>query len=294
MSTDRRPAALAPSSDELIVAGYRGTWRTVLATLVAASGVSAPFILLRVVAISDDPMTLPLLIVMSTTMVLLPSGLAALLTFGFRARVAVEDGTLLVRRRDLRMEIPASAVVAVVPWAIPLPSPGASLRLRSGRRFAYRFALADPTRLAALLAAQGNPAGETVADDPAFRHAAAAARYRGLRWWHWLLKFLVFALFPTAVLFRAHQWIAYGGTLGEYYMYGATAYALTFLEYWTTVTIYLVLWAATWRVVAECVAWIATRLRPDAAGTVRRIVEVGCALLYYGGAPVLLALRFLS
>jgi hypothetical protein len=177
---------------------------------------------------------------------------------------------------------------------VPLPSPGATLRLRSGQTFAYRLALADPTRLVDLLGSSTGAPRDVAAGNPALRHAAARAAYRTLRWWQWVLKFPVFALAPAAVLFRAHQWIAYGGTLGEYYMYGATAYALTFLEYWTTVTIYVVLWAATWRTVAEIVAWVATRLRPDAAASIRRIVEIGCGVLYYGGVPVLLALRFWS
>ena len=283
-------APLPSASDAIVVACYRATWRGVIATLVAASAASAPLILLRVVAISDYPVTLPLLIAMLVVLVLLPAGLAALLTFGFRARVGVEGDALVVRRRDVRVTVPVSAIVAVVPWAVPLPSPGAALRLRSGRRFPFRFALADPSQLVALLAPSG--AAPDAATDPAFAHAAARARYPRFRWWQWLRKFPGFALLPTAVLFRAHQWIAYGGTLGEYYMYGATAYALTFLEHWTTVTIYVALWAATWRVIGEAAAWVATRLRPAAAEPVRRVVETGCALLYYGGVPVLLAIRF--
>ena len=286
------PAAPPSSaSDALVVACYRPTWRAVLATLVAASAVSAPLILLRVVVISDYPMTLPLLIAMLVMLVLLPAGLAALLTFGFRAQLGIDGDALVVRRRDVRITVPLSAIVAVAPWTVPLPTPGASLRLRSGRRFAYRLALRDPSRLVEMLTRAGAAPG-TIAADPAFQHAAARAAYAPPRWWHRLLKFPGFALLPTAVLFRAHQWIAYGGTFGEYYSYGATAYALTFLEHWTTVTIYVVLWAATWRMVGEVLAWLATRLWPTAATAVRRLVEAGCGVLYFGGVPVLLALRF--
>ncbi len=283
----------SPVSDTLVLVCYRATWRGVVGTLVAASAVSAPLVLLRVVAITDYPMTLPWLLELTVLLVLLPGWLAALLTFAFRAEVFVEGDALVVRRRDVHVTVPASAVLAVVPWRVPLPTPGATLQLRSGRPFAYRFALDEPSRLVELLArASGTP--ETHSDDPGFRHAAARAPYAGVRWWQWVLKFPIFALLPTAVLFRAHQWIAYGGTLGEYYTYGATAYALTFLEYWTTVTIYVVLWAATWRMIAEATAWLVTRLWPAAAESIRRAVEVGCAALYYGGVPVLLGLRFWS
>ena len=41
------------------------------------------------------------------------------------------------------------------------------------------------------------------------------------RWHHLLWKFVGFALAPAAVLFNAHQHIAYGGTLGQYYLEGA-------------------------------------------------------------------------
>src|SRR5262249_41597070 len=131
-------APLRSASDALVVACYRRTWRAVLATLAAASAAGAPLILLRVVAISDDAMTLPLLLAMLGLPVLLPGGLAALLPFAFRAELAVEDDALVIRRRDVRITVPVSAIVAVAPWAVPLPTPGAVLHLESGRRFAYR------------------------------------------------------------------------------------------------------------------------------------------------------------
>jgi apolipoprotein N-acyltransferase len=264
-----------------------------VALLVVASRASLPLILARVVYGQDPPVTLPLLLGLVATMVLVPGGLAALLQRAFAARMTVEDDTVVVTRHDVRLEIPESAIVAVVPWMLPLPTPGAALLLRSGHRFGYGIGLTTPSRLIAFLTEQADAGARTVGDDPAFLHADAGRHAGALCWWQWLVKFPLLGLLPTAVLFNAHQWIAYGGTLGEYYTYGAPAYLLTFLDYWTTVTIYLALWAGIWRVAAEIVAWGAARLVPTSAFGVRRFVEIGCRVLYYGGVPALLALRFM-
>jgi apolipoprotein N-acyltransferase len=104
----------------------------------------------------------------------------------------------------------------------------------------------------------------------------------------------LFALVPTLPLFRLHQWIAYGGTFGEYYTYGLEAYLLGFAIYWATLTIDLVLYAAALRVVAEAVALPATYLAPARAERVRRVVEVANRVFYYGGVPALLLRHFLS
>jgi hypothetical protein len=290
----RRAVGAEAVSDPLEVACYRGPWRAIVAGLVVASRASVPLILARVVFVTDPEATLPLLIGLIVTMVLLPGGLAAVLRRSFAARMTVEDGVIVITRRDVRIEIPANAVVAVVPWTLPLPTPGASLRLRSGAPFAGGLGLGVPSRLVTFLAERAGAGAQTVHDDPAFRHAAARDRSGLLRWWQWLVKFPLFGLLPTGVLFNAHQWIAYGGTLGQYYMFGARPYLFTFLEYWTTVTIYLALWAGAWRVAAEIVAWSAARLAPATATGVRRFVEVVCRVLYYGGVPAMLALRFAS
>ena len=121
---------------------------------------------------------------------------------------------------------------------------------------------------------------------------AAKQAFGRSRWYHLAAKFPLFALLPTAVLFNAHQHIAYGGLLGQYYLHGLRAYLLTFAVYWVTVAIYLVLYASTWRALGEAAALLAAWTAPSRAARVRRGVEVGCRVLYYGGVPVLLALRF--
>jgi hypothetical protein len=285
---------IAPRADDaatLVAACYRSGWRTIVGLLVALSRASILLVLARLFFGEDPPTVLPL-VGLVLTMIAAPE----LAARGFRrasaATVTVEGDAVVITRRDARVEIPRSALVAVVPWALPLPTPGAALRLRSGGRLGYELGLDAPSRLAAFLAEHADAGAFTDRDDPGFAHADAAAAAGTLRWWQWVLKFPLFGLVPTVILFRAHQWITYGGTFGQYYTYGARPYVLLFLDYWTTVTVYLSLWAGLWRVIAEIVAWIAARLAPSSAAGVRRFVEIACRVAYYGGVPLLLALRF--
>ena len=291
----RRAESGAETSPEtLAVTCYRRTWRLVAATLVAASAAGILLVLARIVLVDDPPLTVIPLVVLAVTLIVVPRAIAALFRRSFAAQVGVEGDTVVITRRDLRLEMPRHAIVAVEPWTVPLPSAGAALRLRSGAPFGWELGLAAPRQLARFLAERADAGARTDLADAGFLHADARGAAGTLRWWQWLLKFPVLALLPTGVLFNAHQWIAYGGTFGEYYQYGARPYVLTFLDYWTTVTIYLALWAGVWRLLAEVVAWLAARLAPGATVGVRRAVEVGCRLLYYGGVPALLALRFMS
>ncbi|MEO6027947.1 MAG: hypothetical protein ABIR79_13870 [Candidatus Binatia bacterium] len=223
----------------------------------------------------------------------MPAAVAALLQRAFAARISVDGDSVVVTRRDLRLEIPRSAIVAIEPWTIPLPTAGATMRLRSGAPFGWELGLETPRTLMRFLVDRTDAGTGTDATAPAFLHADARGASGTLRWWQWLLKFPLLGLVPTVVLFNAHQWIAYGGTFGEYYQYGARPYLLTFLDYWTTVTIYLALWAGLWRFGAEVVAWGVAWLAPRMTVGVRRVVEAGCRVLYYGGVPAFLALRFM-
>ncbi len=290
----RAPGAQPSSPETLAVICYGGSWRTVVAALVVASRLGIPLIVARIMLGGDPELTLPLLAMLVTTLVLLPAGLASLLQRTLAAELTVLGDVAVITRRDLRVEVPKNAIVAVHPWPIPLPTPGASLLLRSGRHFPYGLGLADPGRLVGFLADHAGAGAATDRDDPALLHAAAAGRSGPFRWWHWLLKFPLFGLLPTAILFRAHQYIAYGGTFGEYYSYGARAYLLDFLGHWTAVTIHLGLYAGLLRVAAELLVWTASRLAPGATVAVRRVAELGCRIGYYGGVPLLLAARFLS
>ena len=81
------------------------------------------------------------------------------------------------------------------------------------------------------------------------------------------LKFGVVALVPTLPLFRLHQWIAYGGTFGEYYTYGLQAYVLGFAVFWATFVVDLVLYAAILRAAAESQCWSLRARRRSASAS---------------------------
>ena len=121
---------------------------------------------------------------------------------------------------------------------------------------------------------------------------AKQQRPRGLSR-HPLFKFPGFALLPTVVLFNAHQHIAYGGSLGQYYLEGLAPYLQTFAVYWATVCVYLVLYASVWRALAEPAAWLAARAGSSRAARTRRAVEIACGILYFVGVPAIVLARFL-
>ena len=95
-------------------------------------------------------------------------------------------------------------------------------------------------------------------------------------------------------MFNAHQHIAYGGSLGQYHLEGLSAYLSTFLFYWVTLVLYLILYAAVWRALCEGAAWLAAVAAPSRAARVRRAVESVALAAYYAGVPALVAWRFLA
>jgi apolipoprotein N-acyltransferase len=224
----------------------------------------------------------------------LAPGIAAwLLQRAFVAAIEVRDGALVLQQRRRRFEIPCESIDRVVPWTVPLPSDGVWLRLKSGRRFRYGLQVADPGALIDALVAGG--AAEhlrAAAQHPAAIYARSRNR-TPRRWYHPVFKFAVFALVPALPLFRLHQWIAYGGTFGEYYTYGLKAYLLAFGIYWTTAAIYLVLYAAVLRALTEIAALAAAWVVPSRAPAVRRAAEIAYGIFYYGGVPALLLRLFL-
>jgi apolipoprotein N-acyltransferase len=225
---------------------------------------------------------------------LVPAIVAWLLERACTATVLIDGGTLVLERRGARIEIPCAAIDRVTPWWVPLPSSGVWLRLKSGRRVRYGLQLHDPIGFIEAIAGAGAPEHVRAASR---RRAVVYARAKHVqppRWYHPLLKFVVFALVPTLPLFRLNQWIAYGGTFGEYYTYGLQAYLLGFAIYWATLTIYLVLYAAVLRVVTEAIVLPATWILPSRAAMVRRAVEIGNRILYYGAVLAFLVRLYLQ
>jgi hypothetical protein len=253
-------------------------------------------LLLAALLLATDPPLMPLDVIQLFLLgCAAPAGIAWLIGRAAKAVVEVGGDELVVQRRMQRIEVPSTAIAAIRPWRLPLPAPGVALRLRSGRTLPYGIALDDPASFVEALGELAAVADVPPATDPLLAYARARAGYRTRRAWYRVgAKFVVFALVPTAVLFNAHQHIAYGGLLGQYYLLGLRAYLTTLAVYWATVTIYLVLWASAWRAGAEVLCLGTAAVAPSRAAGVRRLAEIACALGYYAGVLVILALRFLS
>jgi apolipoprotein N-acyltransferase len=223
---------------------------------------------------------------------LAPELAARILQYLFAAKVTVEDDGLVLELRSRRVEIPLTAIARIVPWRVPLPAPGFSLGLRSGARFSDGLYLNDPASLWVAL----RDAGATDLADQAARQPMlvyADARHRAAsRWDRPLWKYVVFSLVPTVPLFRLRQLLTYGGAFGEYYDFGLKAYLLGFGIHWVLYAVYLLLYASVLRVLSEAVSLLAAWLAPSHAVAVRRAVEGLCRVLYYGGVPTVLILRF--
>jgi apolipoprotein N-acyltransferase len=276
---DKAPAGV------LAGAVYGRAWRLVVAALRVESRAGLLLVTGLLLFGSGVDLTPPFLLRAVTVLAALPALAAWLLERAFAARLAIADAEIVVHGRGRRLEIPRAAVVGAVPWRVPLPRPGVTLRLRSGGRL--DVALDDPGALLALL-------GVWEGRDHAVVHWAAAGARRGaMRWDLPLVRFPLFALVPGVILFRTHQWIAYGGTFGQYYLLGLRAFLVTFAVYWTTVTIYLVLWANLWRLLVEAVALVGAYAAPEHAAPLRRAAERADVLLYYGGALLVLLVRLL-
>lgn len=222
---------------------------------------------------------------------LLPLGLVRLLRAWTRATVDVGAEQLVLQLRGVRFEIPYASLDSVRPWRLPLPVPGFSLRMKSGRTFHYGLETGDPLPLLDALGAHG-PFGAETSGHPGTRFAQARALVKR-RWWHLALKYGLFPLVPTVIFFRAHQYIAYGGPFGQWQMFGFEAWLKSLVvEYWVVVLTYLVLYAGLWRGVAGALAFAGAWVAPSRARGVRRLAEWLCALAYYVGLPALVLARF--
>jgi hypothetical protein len=248
--------------------------------------------MLLVILASHIPMTPFTLLRWFALFFTLPALGDALIARAFAARVHVGEDELTIARAGLQIDVTSDAITRVAPWRLPLPRPGFGLGLESGRRLRHGIAAVDPTPLLRALAEQGVASAEDATEHPAIVYARVRAAYGRWRWFHLVARFPLFGLGPTALLFNVHQHIAYGGLLGQYSMMGLGAYLQTFAIYWTTVTIYQVLWASVWRGLAEPVCLLAAAVAPSRASGVRRAAELMIRVLYYGGVAALLALRF--
>jgi len=154
--------------------------------------------------------------------------------------------------------------------------------------------LADPLALVQALGAAGNAAP---LDDHSRRIADfAAARAKAARPWldHAWVKFGLFPLVPALPAFRLHQNIAFGGTFGEYYTYGLSAWLIGLLIWWAAWSIGLMLFAAALRTLSESCALVLQRWRPAHLVDTRHRLEWLGRLAFYFGVPVWLLLRIVG
>jgi hypothetical protein len=292
MPNDPEPLSVGRRSS--LARAYPAPARWVAGGLVALSRASLPAIAALVWLSLSEPIPLATLLAMLAAYAALPATAAWLLERAYTASAEVRERGLHLRGRGLRLEVPGESIARVEPWRVPLPGFGIWLRLRSGSRLHPGLEAPDlEPLLGALADAGGVDSAREALRHPYVVYAAAKARHpRGLLS-HPIFKFPVFSLLPTAVMFNAHQHIAYGGTLGQYYSEGLAAWLLTFAEYWAYVCIYLVLYASVCRTLAEGIALLAARAGSALAARVRRTVEIVCGALYYAGVPALVLARFL-
>lgn len=266
--------------------------RVVAAALLLVSRMS--LLVLGVLAfVSANPITPGVLLRAFWILCFAPELAVLIVRLLFATRVSIDGDGIVIELRSRRVEIPLSAVDAILPWTVPLPAPGFWLRLRSGARFSDGLATSDPDALLTAL----NDAGANALVDCAVEHPAvldARSKHRATsRFDHPFFKFVVFSLVPTLPLFRLRQLLVYGGVFGEYYQFGLKTYLLGFGIHWVLYAIYLLLYAAWLRTLTEAVSVLAAWVVPGYAPGVRRTAEIAHRVLYFGGVPTFLLLRFL-
>lgn len=228
-----------------------------------------------------------------TGLFLVPEAAAWCVLRAFAARASLVDGALVFTRGARRLALPLADIAAVEPWSLPIPGPGAALRLRTGQRWRLGIALAHPEGLARALSAGGPPIA-SVTPLRAGRYAQASTALARGRLAHPLVKFGLFPLLLAIPAFRLHQHIAYGGAFGEYYTFGLKAYLATFALWWAAWAIAVVLCAAAVRALIEAGTLAGVVVAPGRAIAARRELErLGLAALYLG-MPAWLLLRIVG
>jgi apolipoprotein N-acyltransferase len=216
---------------------------------------------------------------------LAPEAAAWCLLFLFSARASVANGSLILGQGARQVSIALGDIAAARLWRVPVPRPGLTLQLASGRRRSCGLALADPGLLIAALAAAGMAPPAATASAPTlldtYSHTAGAMR-RSL-FDHPLAKYLLLPLALAIPAFHLHQHIAYGGAFGEYYSFGLRAYLGAFALWWAAWSIGVILFEALLRAAIEAGTLLAALLRPRRTHAIRHALErLGHAALFLG------------
>jgi hypothetical protein len=287
------PAGHLPS--RLEVHAYTAPARLVAAALQALAALNILYIAANIVhdIVEGEQTAPPLIIALGLALFSgVPAITVALLRRLFTATVELQPPLLMLALRRAQFEIPLSSIKAIRPLKLPLPYPGIALEMTSGRRFRYRLQLADPS---ALLAAIGEelPSAQAALRHPSIVHASARYLLARRGWVYRVIKFVLFPLVLTVILFRLDQYIVYGGLFGQYYLFGLAAYLKSFGSFWAGTTGGLVVYAGTFRLAAEALALPLTWAAPSRARLVRRAVEIFCLLAYFGAVPAYVLARLL-
>ncbi|HYE88548.1 MAG TPA: apolipoprotein N-acyltransferase, partial [Vicinamibacterales bacterium] len=258
---ERDARATAPYRADVVV--LRPFWRALAALLRLTAGVGLLWLALGMLLRHGLQVNSLAQLWQFAALVIAPATAAWAIQCAFVGRASIEAGMLVLDLRGARIEIPLASIAAVQPWRLPLPSSGVDLRLNSKQHWDMGIALRDPLALQQALNAAGV---STPTASGLSAHSTAWARMRASlqrRWFdHALVKFGLFPLLPALPAFRLHQYIAYGGTFGEYYTYGLTAYLSGLLIWWAGWSLGLMLFAAALRVVIESVGALTLQLRP--------------------------------
>ena len=264
--------------------------RAAAASLRVLSRASFPVLLVALARAADPPLTTEALAQGVAALVLAPELCARLVLRAFAAEVEVAPAALVVSGELRRIEVPTASIARARAWRVALPGAGLWLAMRSGVGLPFALAAREIEPLIAALARAG------ISAQPDAALAYLRARETGARrWWDRPAVAIGLAsLLPASVAFYAHQHIAFGGLLGEYYLMGLGAWLATAFHYELTSALYLLLWCGCFRIAAELCAWGGAFATPAHAARVRRIAQRSAALLYYASIPSLLALRFLA
>ncbi|MET3131116.1 apolipoprotein N-acyltransferase [Oxalobacteraceae bacterium GrIS 1.11] len=222
---------------------------------------------------------------------LAPEAASWCVLLAFSAQASIGNGKLVLSRGAQRLELALSDIAAVELWRLPIPGPGASLQLASGRRWQYGLALANPIAFANALAGAGGP--PLAQRSGAMLSVYAQARLALRRWKldHPICKFVLLPLALAIPAFHLHQHIAYGSAFGEYYSFGLLAYLSAFALWWAAWSIGVVLSAALLRAAIEAATLLVALLRPRQTIDTRRWLEQGGRVALYLGLPTWLLLN---
>jgi hypothetical protein len=283
------------TSPEFRVIAYPLPWRVIAGVFFTVSRMS--LVIIGLMIITGMYFSPPLLLRLMVFLALTPWLAALMVSLAFNARVRrIEDRWCLVRgglfRRGECVELDQDAVRSIVPWALPAPGLGMTLRLAMPRAECRIELQTDaPGRLAELVfPVSGLPVADPMRT-PAAAYANARFTYGSRGRPGFAARFVLFPLVPTFILFRLHQYIGYGGMLGQYHLHGLQPYLSTLAFHWILVLMHLVLWASVLRAFAELAAAGAARFAPRKASVVRQWAERAVNFFYYGGVIGLIAVR---